>query len=220
MPAASTWKAPTGRGRLTCWMNCVAKPRNETRTLIDLLLDCAQLLHDARLQPAPPAILTTIGWLFDRENAQAAHNLLTTPVADNRTRAVHWLLAERIAAYTPDLMLLRPNLYRLETALAALATDGVQVTEPRAVLAEINATLERIAATTTINLIELRDGYRLVVDGLTALGTLVDTVNRRHNFPDRKLPVSALERGLNAAMALADNMHVIGRQATPAHATP
>src|SRR5690606_12391417 len=64
------------------------------------------------------------------------------------------------------------------------------------------------------SLIELRDGYRSVVDGLTALGTLLETVNNRHNLPDRKLPISSLERSMNAAMALADNMHVIGRQAT------
>jgi hypothetical protein len=39
-------------------------------------------------------------------------------------------------------------------------------------------------------------------------------VDRQYNLPDDRLPLSSLERALNAAMALADNMHVIGKQAT------
>ncbi len=190
------------------------KSRNETRTLIELLLDFARALHEARIQPAPVAIQDSIGLLYEGQNARAAHLLVTTPAADNRIRATQWLLAERVTAYTPDILLLRPNLYRLETALSALAANSVQVTEPRALLAEINATLDRIAASNTASLVELRDGYRQVVDGLTAMNTLVDTINRRQMLPDYQLPVSALERAMNAAMALADNMHVIGRQAT------
>ncbi len=190
------------------------KSRNETRTLIELLLDFARTLHDARLQPAPMAVQESIGLLYEGQNARAAHLLVTTPAAEDRVRAAQWLLAERITAYTPDILLLRPNLYRLEIALNKLATDGAQVVEPRAVLAEINVTLDRIATSNTASLVELRDGYRQVVDGLTAMNTLVDTVNRRQMLPDHQLPVSALERAMNAAMALADNMHVIGRQAT------
>src|SRR5690606_36308395 len=49
---------------------------------------------------------------------------------------------------------------------------------------------------------------------LTALGTLLEAVNSTYKLPNRKLPMSALERALNAAMKLADNMHVIGKQAT------
>ncbi len=190
------------------------KSRNETRTLIELLLDFARTLHEARIQPAPVAIQESIGLLYEGENQRAAHLLVTTPAADNRIRATQWLMAERVTAYTPDILLLRPNLYRMETALAALAAEGIQVVEPRAVLAEINATLDRIANSSTASLVELRDGYRQVVDGLTAMNTLVDTINRRQMMPDHQLPVSALERAMNAAMALADNMHVIGRQAT------
>lgn len=188
--------------------------RNETRTLVDLLLEFATLLNDAHIQPAPRAVMDAISLLFEGQNARAAQVLVTTPAPDNRARAAQALLAERISAYTPDVLLLRPNLYRLETALIALASEGIQVTELRAILVEINTALDRIAASNPVSLPEMRDGYRSVVDGLTALGTLVDAINKRHNLPDRKLPASALERALYAAMALADNMHVIGRQAT------
>jgi serine/threonine protein kinase len=189
------------------------RSRNEMQSLSALLLDFAQMLLEARLQPVPQVIFEAVGLLFEGHNAQAANLLVTSLPGDHRTRAVQWLLAERVSAHTPDILLLRPNLYRLETALAALATEGLTVTEARAVIAEINTTLEKLATSAT-NMVDLRDGYRSVVDGLTALSTLVETINRQHNLPDRRLPVSALERAGNAAMALADNMHVIGRQAT------
>lgn len=189
------------------------RSRDAMRQLIEVLLDCANLLRDAQLPAAPPAVLDAIALLFEGENARAAHLLLTAGGADPRARAAQWLLAERIAAHTPDLLLLRPNLYRLETALAALAADGLPVTEPRAVLAEIEAQLDRLAAAPA-SLPELRDGYRAVVDTLTALSTILDAVAGQYALPDDRLPVSALDRALNAAMALADQMHVIGRQAT------
>ncbi|MBZ0280918.1 MAG: hypothetical protein K8L97_09260 [Anaerolineae bacterium] len=191
------------------------RARGETRAMVDLLLDFARIL----LNPAhgenkgkniSPSVMEAVALLFDHQNAQAAQLLVTGRNGDNRT--LSWLLAERISAHTPDILLLRPNLYRMDTSLAGLATEGLVVTEPRAVLAEINTTLDTMAGSSAASLIELRDGYRAVVDGLTALGTVLETVNAR--TADRKLPFSSLERAMNAAMALADNMHVIGRQAT------
>jgi hypothetical protein len=186
----------------------------DMRALIDMLLDLARLLIDAKVQPTPRPVLDAMTLIFERQPVRAARLLVMQDPGDDRARALQWLLAERISAHTPDVLLLRPNLYRLSTALAALAAEGVPVTEPRAVLAEIDATLDRISNSSSASLIELRDGYRAVVDGLTALGALLEALNSRHNLPDRRLPVSALDRALTAAMALADNMHVIGRQAT------
>jgi hypothetical protein len=190
------------------------RSRDEMRALVELLLDSARLLLDARLQPIPPVILDAITLLFEHQYVRAANILVTTPARDDAARSTQWLLAAEIDAHSVEVLLLRPQLYRLDLALAQLAAEGVGVAEPRAVLAEINHTLDQLAASTSASLIELRDGYRSVVDGLTALGTLLETVNNRHNLPDRKLPISSLERSMNAAMALADNMHVIGRQAT------
>ncbi len=188
--------------------------RGPMRAMVDLLLDCAHLLRaDTSLKPSPPSVvLDAMALIFERENARAAHLLLTA--GDPHSRPAQWLLAERIAAHTPDLLLLRPNLYRLQTALAALAADGLPVAEPRAVLAEVDTLLDRLTASTSASLIEQRDGYRAVVDMLMALGSLLETVGGRSNLPESRLPVSALDRASDAAMALADNMHVIGRQAT------
>ncbi len=194
-----------------------SRARDDLRGLIDLLLDLAQILRtppveNGRNAATSPVVLDAIALVFERENARAAHLLVTAD--DAAARPLYWLLAERIAAHTPELLLLRPNLYRLQTALAALAADGLPVTEARAVLAEVDSLLERISTPTTSSLIELRDGCRALVDTLTALSTILDTLGQRYDLPDTRLPLSALDRALNAAMALADNMHVIGRQAT------
>lgn len=187
------------------------RTRGEHAMLMNLLFDFGMVLHDSDLKPVPPAVQESIPLLFDGHAHEAAHRLLVQGVDDERVRGLQWQLAERISAHVPEVHVLRPNLYRLDAALASLATENVPVTEPRAVLAEINVTLRNCA--NAVGVAELRDGYRSVVDGLTALGTLLDAVNSGRSLPERKLPLSALERALNAAMLLADNMHVIGKQA-------
>jgi serine/threonine protein kinase len=189
------------------------KAYGENARLINLLLDFAMILHDENLKPTPSAVLDSIMLIFEAHPERAAHKLLIQGVEDERVRALQWSLAERISAHVPEIHLLRPNLYRLDVALTQLATEGVPVTEPRAVLAEINATLRAMPSSSAASMAELRDSYRSVVDGLTALNTLLDAVSVGRSLPDRKLPFSTLERATIAAMALADNMHVIGKQA-------
>jgi serine/threonine protein kinase len=189
------------------------KAHGENARLINLLLDFAMILHDENLQPTPSAVLDSIMLIFEGHPEHAAHKLLIQGVDDERTRALQLSLAERISAHVPEIHILRPNLHRLDTALTQLAAEGVPVTEPRAVLAEINVTLRAMPSSSAISMAELRDSYRSVVDGLTALSTLLDAVSQGRSLPDRKLPFSALERATIAAMALADNMHVIGKQA-------
>ncbi len=189
------------------------KAYGDNALLINLLLDFAMILHDANPKPIPSAVLDSIVLIFEAHPEHAAHKLLIQGVEDERVRALQWSLAERISAHVPEIHLLRPNLYRLDLALTQLATEGVPVTEPRAVLAEINATLRAMPSSSAVSMAELRDSYRSVVDGLTALNTLLDAVSQGRSLPDRKLPFSTLERATIAAMAMADNMHVIGKQA-------
>jgi len=190
----------------------LGRVRGDSARLVNLLHDLARALLEANVQPTPLPVLDSIGLLFDGHPERAAH-ILVTETADDDERDLQWGLAERISAHVPEIHLLRPNLLRLDKALARLAAEGLPVTEPRAVLAEINARLDDMPADDTVSMVALRDGYRAVVDGLTALSTLLDAVSGGHNLAEHRLPLSALERALNAAMALADNMHVIGRQA-------
>lgn len=181
---------------------------------VNLLLDCALLLMDSGMQPVPVSIMEALMLIFDDEPTRAATALLLEPAAADDVRALQWRIAERISAHIPEVLLLRPNLYRLETALMALARDGIGVTEPRTLLREINTALDKIAGSKSLNLAALRDAYRAVVDHISGLNPLLQTLSVQHALTNRRLPISALDRALNAAMALADNMHVIGKQAT------
>ncbi|NWF69460.1 MAG: hypothetical protein HXY40_10265 [Chloroflexi bacterium] len=186
------------------------RSRGEMTNLIKLLTDCALLLHDETSVTATPSTHNALSLLFERDFARAALLLLTK--TDASTRPLHDLLAERISAYVPDVVLLRPNLYRLQTALKGLARlPGI--VEIRALFGEIQGALDKLAGSAAV-LVELRDGYRAVVDQLMGLNSLLQSFNARHNLSEEQLPLAALERASGAAMALADNMHVIGKQAT------
>ncbi len=193
------------------------RARGETALLITLLVDWATLLSEGSSGPTGvprPAVQEAIGLLFEDDAPEAARVLLTSGDGDDRALATQWLLAERISAHLPEIMLLRPNLYRLQVALANLAAENVMVSEPRALLNEINAALDSLTGSTRHTVIALRDGFRTVVDQLTGLLHMLDSLNANYHLPNRMLPITALTRATNAAMALADNMHVIGKQAT------
>ncbi|HYO88374.1 MAG TPA: hypothetical protein VER79_06975 [Candidatus Limnocylindrales bacterium] len=195
------------------------RSRGDTAVLIGLLYDWSTLLLDNDVRAAGPLAVTpamqqSFGLAFTSQFAEAARVLLTIMPDVERARAVQVLMAERISAHVPDVLLLRPSLYRLEVALAALAAQDHAVAEPRAFLAEINRALFALTDPADVSLITLRDGYRAVVDRLTALGSLLDSLQGQHQFSSQALPLNALVRAMNAAMALADNMHVIGKQAT------
>lgn len=195
------------------------RSRGDTSMLIGLLYDWSTLLLDNDVRahgplPVTPAIQQSFGLTFTNQFPEAARVLLTIMPDVERARAVQVLMAERITAHVPDVLLLRPSLYRLEVALVELAAQDHAVAEPRAFLAEINRALYMLADPADVSLITLRDGYRAVVDRLTALGSLLDSLQGQHQFTSHALPLNALVRAMNAAMALADNMHVIGKQAT------
>ncbi|MBE2182973.1 MAG: hypothetical protein IAE89_06075 [Anaerolineae bacterium] len=191
------------------------RARGETATLINLLLDWTTLSSETPISSAVPraAVQEAVSLMFEDDAAEAARILVTQTEGDDRALAFQWLLAERISAHIPEIMLLRPNLYRLQVALAELSHDGLPVGEPRALLNEINASLDQLTGSTSNTVIELRDGFRLVVEQLKTLEQMLEVSNSSYHLPNKLLPITALTRAINAAMALADNMHVIGKQA-------
>lgn len=185
----------------------------KTTSLVKLLLDCCILLTDSPVQP-PYAVMDAISFLFEGQSHAAARALLRTPTNDEATRQLQWGLAERISSHMPEVLLLRPNLYRLSLALDQLAADGIRTDEPRALLKQIDVEIGIIESAKEANLRDLRDRFRAIVDQINALQRLLPTLAVQHNLSNRRLPLTSLDRALNAAMALADNMHVIGKQAT------
>ncbi|MBE2272016.1 MAG: hypothetical protein IAE80_27525, partial [Anaerolinea sp.] len=191
-----------------------ARARGDSAQQIDLLLDWSRLANDSNVRPFPHTILDAIALIFEGHPDRAAYRLLTENQQNEGARSLQLLLAERISARLTDVLLLRPNLYRLEIALAQLAADGVPVAEPRAALAEITRGLDRLSDPDDASLIRLRDGYTHIADQINGLGHFLETVRDRHSLSNPQLPLSALVRALNAGMALADNVHVVGKQAT------
>jgi tetratricopeptide (TPR) repeat protein len=189
------------------------RSRAGTRTggLMDLLSDMAAILEENQIETLPDPIMLCVTQLFDGMAGTAAETLLDD-VNDPRQRALQWQLAERISSHIPEVLLLRPNLYRIHTAMEQLAANGYTVTELSTILAQIDHTLDDLAGS-GLNLAVLRDGYRSVVEQLSALNPLLQTFAAQHQLSTRQVPLNAIERALNAAMALADGMHVIGKQA-------
>lgn len=190
------------------------RARGDMAIQIALLSDWARILLENNVRSAPAAVIDAIGAVFEGDAESAAHILQTQDVESDSRRALQWLLAERISAHIPEILLLRPTLYRLDVALNNLHAEGVVVTEPQTLLSEIGTALNSLADPQTINLVMLRDGYRVVVNQLTSLSSLLEGLAQQHGLTNRRMPLTAVTRALNAAMALVDNMHVIGRQAT------
>lgn len=185
---------------------------SQTAALINFLIDVCDILQEQNAGTTP-ALQQALAAAFKGQMAQAAQLLLTEAPSDDRLYRLQWLVAERVSSHFPDVMLLRPNLYRLNLALQQLEKQGYSPGEPRSVLTSVEQTLDRLAGG-NIDLPGLRDGYRSVVEQLSLVNPVMQTFALQHQFDSRQLPLNSLDRAQTAAMALADAMHVIGRQAT------
>ncbi len=186
---------------------------SKTVSTVHLLLDWCLLLIDAQLEATPNAIRESMTQLFEYKPDKAANALLLDEPGSGEIRILQWRLAERISSHFSEILLLRPNLYRLENAVRQLGADGIPADDAIAVLQGINRALDRTARMETPSAALLRDTYGEVVESITSLNAKLQTLSLQHEFSERRLPLNTLTRALNAAMALADNMHVIGKQA-------
>jgi len=185
---------------------------SQTSGLIHFLYDASVLLSESNLSPNP-IVKDAMSLMYQGKPAEAASVLMKQASPNEAENVLQWQLAERISSHAPDVLLLRPNLLRLTMALTALAEGGYDVTEARAVFSSIEKTLELMGAG-NIDLPDLRDGYRSVVEQLTLVAPLLQTFAYQQDLTNKQLPLNALDRALNAAMVLTDSMHVIGKQAT------
>ncbi len=186
---------------------------SKTAGLVRLLLDWCLLLADSPLSSAPPGLAQATGLLFDYRADKAANTLLLSDTDDDAVRALCLQLAERVSAHFPAVLLLQPNLRRLDAALRQLEADGIPVDEARDILAAVRRSLESALQLPKPGAGAMRDIYGDVVDSLSALHANLQALSLQHEFSERRLPLNALARALNAAKALADNMRVIGKQA-------
>ncbi len=186
---------------------------SKTGALVRLLLDWCLILMERQPAPVTPEVAQSIAMLFDYRADKASNLLLAGEPDDEESRVMQWRLAERLTSHFPDVMLLQPNLFRLESAIQQLKVEGIPVDEAQGVLRSIQRGQQRVAQMQDPRAGALRDSYREMVDNLSQLNANLQTLSLQHEFSERRLPLNALTRALNAAMALADNMHVIGKQA-------
>ena len=186
---------------------------SKTAGLVHLLLDWCLQLSDSPPEIIPSYIAEAAALLFDHRADKAANTLLLGAAEDGAVRALQWRMAERISSHFPEVLLLRPNLARLDQAIHQLESEGIPVDDARGLLNGIFRTLDQVSGMREPRVGALCDIYREIVDTLSALDGNLRTLSLQHDFSERPLPINALIRALNAAMALADNMHVIGKQA-------
>ena len=186
---------------------------SKTGALVHLLLDWCLILMESQPRPVPQAVSQAIALVFDYRADKVANLLLAGEGGDERIRVMQWRLAERVTSHFPDIMLFQPNLFRLEGAIKQLEVEGIPVDEAQSILSGIQRAQRHAAQLDDPGAGALRDSYREMVDNLSQLNANLQTLSLQHEFSERRLPLNALTRALNAAMALADNMHVIGKQA-------
>ena len=186
---------------------------SKTGGLVHLLLDWCLQLTDSQYESVPPSIAEATALLFEYRADKAANTLLLDTSEDEALRLLQSQMAERISSHFPDVLLLQPNLNRLDQAVRQLEADGIPVDDALGILAGIYRALDQVSGVEEPSAGDLRDIYRDVVESLSALNGNLQTLSLQHEFYERRLPLNALTRALNAAMALADNMHVIGKQA-------
>ena len=186
---------------------------SKTAALVHLLLDWCLLLADAPADDAPAWINDATALLFEDKADKAADRLLATDASNPNMLALQWQLAERISAHVPAVLLLRPNLARMADALRLLAAQGIEVHEARASLATIMQMIEASPEAAQRGVNSLHSTYREVVNSLSALEGSLGLLGHRLGLSDRRLPLLALARALDAARALTGNAEVIGQNA-------
>ncbi|GAB1421035.1 hypothetical protein MASR2M15_11670 [Anaerolineales bacterium] len=186
---------------------------SNTAGLVRLLQDICVLIMDSGI-PASKAVMDAIALLFDGDIDTAAKRLLVNAPADEAVYQLQWQIAERISSRMPEILLLVPNLLRLSLALQKLNVEGITVNESRQLLSDIMYALDQIQQIEEINLRTLQEAYQEIVEKISILNPVLQTLSVQHQFSERRLPLGSLDRALNAAMAMADNMHIISKQAT------
>ena len=182
-----------------------------TAGTVRLLIDSCQLLLDSAIQPVPQDIMQALDMIFAGQ-ASAAAGLLLEAQPQPQPNSMHWQIAERISAHIPNVLLLRPNLFRLEMALRQLHAEGYDTQKFLTVLQTI-AALPQGKQQEVLDLSMLRDSYRNIAENLTDLNRELQRFSLQHELSNQRLPLSSLERAMTAAQQLTDSIHVISKQA-------
>lgn len=168
-----------------------------------VLLDGVNLVHNRGLTPPPAGFPPAIEALFRDDASGAAQALLLTPDQRSEARTIQWLLAARIQAYFPAVLVLRPHLLRLRLDLAAPGTPQ----EARRLLEEAESGLSAAASG---RVQQVGDAYRQTGEALAALADKLTSLQ----LPNADALSVEARRAAEAAGAVAAQLQVVGQQST------
>ncbi|PJF30223.1 MAG: hypothetical protein CUN51_08565 [Candidatus Thermofonsia Clade 1 bacterium] len=174
----------------------IARCSEELQPTLRFLQDTCELLGRYTPPLQPEGFSQALDALLKDDPQGAARVLLTAPEPRDAARHLQLLLAERLCAHIPSVVLLRPHLARLEELLSG-APHADQLTAVRRIIA-------RFEETPPEGIQNLLRHYQRVADQLAALEADPRTL------PSAREP---LQRALQAAEALIDLIEVAAQNA-------
>lgn len=184
----------------------VDRASGEERARAVSLLEVSRQVEASGLRPPPAGVLPAVQALAVGEPARAVHALVVTQESRDEARLLQWLLAECIQVLNPEVVVLRPHLYRLLVALDAMPGER-DVREARAT---VDWALAALDFAPTVNLAHLQDTYQQVADRLADLTErLLASGEARYDET-----VASARRASQAAAAVVSQLDIVAEQAT------
>ncbi|MDW8300685.1 MAG: hypothetical protein RML95_15240 [Anaerolineae bacterium] len=174
----------------------LARSSEELQPTLRFLLDACELLGRHTPPLLPEGFSGALEALLRDDPHGAARTLLTTPEPRDAGRQLQLLLAERLCAHLPAVVLVRPHLARLEEVLS-----GTVYADQLSAVRRIIARMEETPPDGIQNLLR---HYQRIADLLAALE------DDLRNVPSAREP---LQRALQAAEALIDLIEVAAQNA-------
>ncbi len=199
---------------ITLLEDVVGRASGEERARAVLLLEASRLVEESGLRPPPAGMMPAVEALAAGEPARAAQVLMVTAEKRDEGRLLQWLLAERIQVLNPDVVVLRPHLYRLSVDLDDLAGE-FDVYEAQA---SVNWALAALDFTPAIPLASLKDTYQQVADRMRELSEglrELDTAQGTNHLEAAVTSAAAsARRACQTAAAVVAQLTTVAEQAT------
>jgi len=187
----------------------IERARGTQRDRALLLREAAAMLQASAMRP-PAGVMPALDAIFKDDLAEAARRLLVTPEHHPDARNLQWLLAERIQAYAPDVLVLRPHLLRLQLSLRALQRPYAPPNATETIL-DATAALE---GPSSARLEHLTIAYQQLSDTLLALVEAIEERSGDAVEESQRQAIASARLAAGTAQAIVTQLKIVGAQAT------
>ncbi len=188
-----------------------AEGAERTRTL--LLLDAVRLAQEADLRSVPAGFVDVVAALYADRYNEAARLLLTALDEDREAaRDMQWLLAERVQAHVPEVVVLRPHLLRIQQIMDS-ASEVYDWQEERVALDAAEESLGRVSAGT---LEQVTSGYQMAAQQLGELAGMLERQYGTSGEAPPALVARAARQAAGASQAVYVQLQTVSAQASAA----